>query len=44
MELDKALEGSNKKSAVGGDGFDNTFIAKFWQWLRVPLKNYADYV
>ena len=23
MELDKALEGSNKKSAVGGDGFDN---------------------
>ena len=42
MELDKALEGSNKKSAVGGDGFDNTFIAKFWQWLRVPLKNYAD--
>ena len=41
-ELDKAIEGANKKSAVGVDGLDNRFIQKFWVWLRQPLKRYSD--
>ena len=41
-ELDKALEGANKKSAAGVDGINNKFLFKYWKWIRVPLKNYSD--
>ena len=41
-ELDKALEGANKKSAAGVDGINNKFLSKYWKWIREPLKNYSD--
>jgi Reverse transcriptase (RNA-dependent DNA polymerase) len=34
------LKQSNKKSAPGLDGFNNTFIDKFWKFFRVPLLRY----
>ena len=37
IELDKALESANTKSAPGIDGFTYTFIRKFWNIYRQPL-------
>jgi len=42
-ELDTALRGSKTKSAPGIDGIGYDFIRKFWQFLRLPILNYANY-
>jgi hypothetical protein len=40
-ELDDSLNNCNIKSAAGADGFSNKLIKKCWQYLRIPLHNYA---
>ena len=37
LELDKALDQANMKSAPGVDGFTYGFIKKFWHIYRTPL-------
>jgi len=38
-ELDLAMQGSNKNSAPGIDGYPCRFINQFWETFRVPLFN-----
>jgi hypothetical protein len=42
-ELDKSINNANMKSAPGQDGFSNVLIRKCWNYLRLPLLNYANY-
>jgi Reverse transcriptase (RNA-dependent DNA polymerase) len=42
-ELDEAVKNIKIRSAAGPDGISNAFIKKFWQYLRIPLLNYAKY-
>jgi Reverse transcriptase (RNA-dependent DNA polymerase) len=42
FEFDNAIKKANKKSAPGTDGISNVFIAKFWEFFRVPLMKYAN--
>jgi exonuclease III len=39
-ELDNSVLGCKLLSAGGQDGFNNTFIKKFWPMFRKPLHNY----
>lgn len=39
-EMDVAVRQLNRKSSGGVDGFTQTFILKFWPWLRIILHNY----
>jgi hypothetical protein len=41
-ELDNSLNKCNVRSAPGIDGLSNAFIKKYWNFLRVPLFNYAN--
>lgn len=43
LELDKAIESANMRSAPGIDGFSNKFLKKCWKFLRLPLTKYANY-
>jgi hypothetical protein len=40
-ELDAAINKSKKKGSPGIDGFNYTFIKKYWNLLRVPLHKYT---
>ena len=40
-ELDSSIEQANLRSAGGADGLNNTFLKKFWRFLRVPLHKYS---
>ena len=42
-ELDKALGDTKTRTAAGPDGIGNNFIKKFWKFIRVPLRNYANH-
>jgi Reverse transcriptase (RNA-dependent DNA polymerase) len=42
-ELDKALDGANKKSAPGRDGYNNKIIKQLWPIFRLPLYSVAQY-
>jgi hypothetical protein len=42
-ELDESLKHCNPKSAPGADGFSNKLIKLCWNFLRIPLFNYANY-
>lgn len=41
-ELDKALKEANKKSAAGIDDFSMPVMVKCWEFLSIPLFNYAN--
>ncbi len=41
-ELDASVAKRNVRSAPGIDGLNNLFIKKYWDYLRVPLLNYAN--
>jgi hypothetical protein len=41
-ELDNSLNKCNVRSAPGIDSLSNAFIKKYWNFLRVPLFNYAN--
>ena len=41
-ELDKSLKEGNSNSAPGLDGFSMPLIKKIWDYLRHPLKKYAN--
>jgi Reverse transcriptase (RNA-dependent DNA polymerase) len=40
-ELDSSVSDCKVMSAGGMDGFNNSFIKKFWQFFRKPLHKYA---
>ena len=42
-ELDKAVAESKTQTAAGPDGIGNSFIKKYWKFLRVPLLKYVNY-
>jgi Reverse transcriptase (RNA-dependent DNA polymerase) len=42
-ELDEAVKIHKTRSAPGPDGISNSFIKKFWHFLRIPLFNYAKF-
>jgi Reverse transcriptase (RNA-dependent DNA polymerase) len=42
-ELDEVVKDLNTKSAGGPNGLSNGVIKKIWKYIRVPLKNYANF-
>jgi hypothetical protein len=42
-ELDEAMKEAKSATASGPDGIGNAVLKKIWQYIRVPLKNYANY-
>ena len=42
-ELDLAVASSKTKTAAGPDGISNSFIKKFWKFIRVPLAKYVHF-
>ena len=41
-ELDLSIEKANIRSAGGPDGIPNSFLKKYWRYLRTPLHNYTN--
>jgi Reverse transcriptase (RNA-dependent DNA polymerase) len=39
IELDKAAQEGDIRTAAGADGVSNAFVKKFWSFFRVPLLN-----